>query len=53
MESDYAKVSAGEILSKSSKKQIKKNQNIKCLVDQYDKKRIDLFIEGMSKNLID
>lgn len=53
MESDYAKVSVGEILSKSSKKQIKKNQNIKCLIDQYDKKRIDLFIEGMSKNLMD
>ncbi|RNA41912.1 hypothetical protein BpHYR1_019997 [Brachionus plicatilis] len=46
MESNYAKVSTGEQLSVPNLKQLKKNQNIKCLVDQYDKKRIELFIDG-------
>ncbi|RNA35807.1 hypothetical protein BpHYR1_001897 [Brachionus plicatilis] len=49
MESNYAKVSTGEQLSVPNLKQLKKNQNIKCLVDQYDKKRIELFIDGVKK----
>ncbi|CAF0844492.1 unnamed protein product [Brachionus calyciflorus] len=48
MEADLIKLLKGEILAKQSKRQIKKDYSIKRFVENYEKSRMDLFIEGMS-----
>ncbi|RNA28322.1 hypothetical protein BpHYR1_050884, partial [Brachionus plicatilis] len=51
MESYYALLSTGEILSSTRTKQNKKNQKIKLMVEQYTQNKIGMFLDGMGENL--